>query len=81
MIYYLGGMLKSSFSWGLGQSTNNQAEILALLKSCQIAKEAGHKDLQMFGDSKILIKFLNIDNLFSNMSLTVTMHRLDFILL
>ena len=51
LLYYPGGMLGTSFSWGIGQSTNNQAEILALLKSYQLAKEAGHKDLQIVGDS------------------------------
>ena len=80
MFYYLGGMPKTSFSWGIGQSTNNQAETLALLKACQLAKEAGHKDLQIFGDSKILIKVLNTDKHFSNFSLNGTMHMIQFIL-
>ena len=40
--YYPGGMLETSFSWGIGQSTNNQAEILPLLKACQLVKEAEH---------------------------------------
>ena len=81
MIYYTEGMLEISFSWGLGQSTNNQAEILALLKSCQLAKEARHKDLQIFGDPEIQIKVLNTDKQFNNLSLNVTMQRLHFILL
>ena len=51
MLYYPGGMIETSFSWGIGKSTNNQAKILALLKSCQLAKEAGHKNLRIFGDS------------------------------
>ena len=50
MLYYPRGILETSFSWGLGQITNNQAEILPLLKTCQLAKEAGHKDLQIFAD-------------------------------
>ena len=81
MIYYPRGMLETSFSWGLGQSTNNQAEILALLKAFHIAKETRHKDLQIFGDSEILIKVLNSDKQFSNLSLNLIMQRLHFILL
>ena len=53
MIYYPRGMLETSLSWGLGQSTNNQEEILALLKEFQLAKEVEHKDLQIFDDSEI----------------------------
>ena len=53
MLYDPGGMSKTSFSWGIGQSTDNQVETLTLLKSRQLAKEAGHKHLQIFGDLKI----------------------------
>ena len=41
LIFYLGGNLETSFSWGVGQTTNNQAELYALLKTCQLAKTAG----------------------------------------
>ena len=78
--YYPGGMLETSFSWGIEQSTNNQAEIIALLKACQLAKEAVHKDLQIFRDSEILIKVLNTDKHFSNFSMNGTMQRIQFIL-
>ena len=50
-IYYPRGWLETRFSWGLGQITNNQAEIFSLLKACQLTKETGHNNLQMFGDS------------------------------
>ena len=50
-LYYRGWLLETSFSWGIGQSMNNQAKIVSLLKSCQLAKEARHKYLQIFGDS------------------------------
>ena len=81
MIYYPRGMLEASFSWGLGQSTKNQAKLLVLLKSCQLAKEARHKDLQIFGDSEILIIVLNSEKQFNNLSLNMTMQRLHFILI
>ena len=80
MLYYPGGIPETSFNWGIRQSKNNQVEILALLKSCQLAKEVGHKDVQIFGDSEILIKVLNTDKQFSNFSLNGTMQRIQFIL-
>ena len=81
LIFYPGGRLKTSFSWGLGQLSNNQAELYALLKSCQHAKEAGHNNLQIFRDSEIIIKVLNFASKFTNLSLIVTMQRLHFILI
>ena len=80
MLYYPGGMSETSFSWGIGQSTNNLAEILALLKACQLEKEARHKDLQIFDDSEILIKVLNTNKQFNNFSLNGTIQRIQFIL-
>ena len=58
-IYYLGGMLETSFSWGVGHVSNNQAELYALLKACQLAKAVGHNNIQIFGDSENIIKALN----------------------
>ena len=59
LIFYLGGKLETSFSWGIGKSANNQVELFALLKACQLAKEAGHNNLQIFVDSEIIIKIVN----------------------
>ena len=81
MIFYPGGKLQTNFSWGLGELSNNQVELYALLKSYQLAKEAGHNNLQIFGDSEIIIKFLNFATKFTNISLNVTMQRLHFILI
>jgi ribonuclease HI len=60
----------------LGQSTNNQAETLGLLKDCQLAQGNGEKDIQLFGDSEILIKILNTDDYFNNPVLNKTLQRL-----
>ena len=81
LIFYPGGMLETSFSWGVGHLTNNQAELYTLLKSCQLAKAAGHNNIQIFGDSEIIIKVLNSDTRFNNLGLNVTMQRLHFILI
>ena len=81
LIFFLGGLLQTSFSWGLGQLSNNQEELYALLKACQLTTEAGHTNLQIFGDSELIIKVLNFASKFSKPSLNVTMHRLHFILI
>ena len=51
------------------------------MKACQLAKEAGHNNLQIFGDSEIIIKILNSDLVFNNIFLNLTMQRLHFILM
>jgi ribonuclease HI len=51
MIYSSDGQRKDKLSCGLDRRTNNQAEILGLLKACQIARENGIKEIQVFGDS------------------------------
>jgi hypothetical protein len=81
VIYSPDGSSKDCFCWGLGQKSNNQADILGLLKACLIAREKGVKDLQVFGDSEIIIKKLNMEAQFSNASLNKTLVRLKRVLL
>ena len=81
LIFYPSGKLETSFSWGVGQTTNNQAKLFAFLKACQLAKEVGHNNLQIFGDSEIIIKILNFDSMFNSLSLNVTMQWLHYILI
>jgi len=81
VIYSPDGFSKDCFSWGLGQKSNNQAEILGLLKACLIARDKGVKDLQVFGDSEIIIKNLNLETLFSNASVNKILDRLKRVLL
>ena len=66
---------ETSFSWGLGIMSNNQAESYSLLKACQLAKEAGFMSIQVFGDSELLIKRLNSDGLFNNPALNLILQR------
>jgi ribonuclease HI len=80
VIYSSNGSRKDSFSWGLGQRTNNQAEILGLLKACQIVRKNGIKEIQVFGDSEILIKILNTNDYFSNPAINKTLLRLRQVL-
>ena len=76
VIYSADGKRAESFSWGVGQKTNNHVEMIGLLKSFQIACGKGIKDVQVFGDSKILIKTLNSDALFNETLLNKTLQRL-----
>ena len=55
LIFYPGKKVETSFSWGVGHLSNNQAELYALLKSFQLAKAVGHNTMQIFGDSEIII--------------------------
>eukprot|EP00253_Pinus_taeda_P033411 PITA_33411 len=80
VIYFADNLRKVHFSWGLGISTNNQAELLALTKACQIARDKGIKECQAFGDSEILISKINSDSQFSNAILNKSLNRLRIIL-
>ena len=62
--------------WGIGHKTNNHAEIRALLKAFLIAGEKGIKDIQVFGDAKILIKTLSSNALFNDPLLNKVLQRL-----
>ena len=70
----------SSFCWGLGIYSNNQAESYSLLMACQIAKNIGLKKIQIFGDSEVLIKLLNSASQFNKPSLDKTLQRIRNIL-
>ena len=81
VIYSQDGSRRDSFSWGLGQRTNNQEKILGLLKACQIARENRNREIQVFGDSKILIKILNTEDNLSIPALNKNLKRLRYMLL
>ena len=57
VIYFPNGK-KEDFSWGLGLKTNNQTEVLSLLKACQLARKENPSEILVFGDSELLIKSL-----------------------
>eukprot|EP00253_Pinus_taeda_P013625 PITA_13625 len=80
VIYFAEGLSSISFAWGLGEKTNNQAEILGLLKACHIAREKSAKDIQVFGDSEILIKKLIREEYFNNVGLNKILDRLKTVL-
>ena len=55
-------------------------ELLSLIKACQIAKERGHKELQVFEDSEILIKKIYLKGKFNDARLNKNLQRLRYIL-
>ena len=56
LVFSPDSLTNSSFSWGIGSLTNNQAECYSLFMASQIAMEKGYKSVQIFGDSEMLIK-------------------------
>ena len=55
-----GGNIEQSFSWGLGNITNNEAEWLALLQGLQILQAKNYRKVLIFGDSKhVISKLIN----------------------
>jgi len=80
VIYSPDDISRDTFYWGLGQKSNNQVEIYGLLKACLITREKGVKEFQAFGDSEILIKKLNVEDLFNNASLNKLLGRLKRII-
>ena len=76
MVYSPDSLTKSSYSWGIGSLTNNQAECYSLLMASQIALENGYKSVQIFGDSEMLIKAINFVDSFSNFALNTILKRI-----
>jgi ribonuclease HI len=81
VIHSSDGTTKDCFSWGIGLKSNNQAEMLGLTKACLLARGKGVKDLQVFGDSEVIIKNLNMKTRFSSASLNIILDRLKRVLL
>ena len=63
------GKIVLNYSWGLGQNTNNTAEILALWQGLAQARRFSIKNLAVIGDSRIIIQALNLKKAPKNMGL------------
>ena len=68
--------IETNFSWGLGTMSNNQSECYSLLMACQIANDKGYHVINIFGDSKLLIKVLNSDGHLNNSALNQILLRI-----
>lgn len=56
--------------WGLGEGTNNKAELLALYMLLLLAHEKGIQWLQVFKDSSVIINWINISQRCHNILLS-----------
>ena len=65
-----------SFCWGLGFCSNNQVEFYSLLMAFQISRQIGIKEIQILGDSEVLIKLLNSNLQFNKPSLDKILQRI-----
>ena len=59
------GLLETTFTWGLGEDTNNMVEALAIWQGLRIAKTHGSTKLTVLRDFRIIIQALN-ENLIPN---------------
>jgi ribonuclease HI len=57
-ILYLSSNHNISFKVGIGQETNNFCELMALKLVLKLAQEFGVTQLQIFGDSKLVIQWM-----------------------
>jgi ribonuclease HI len=58
IIFDLEGKEGNSFSWGLGRSTNNQVEALALFLGLRLIDARIHKRIIVIGNLELIIKIL-----------------------
>jgi ribonuclease HI len=57
-ILYLSSNHNIAFKAGIGQETNNYCELMALKLTLQLAQEYGVTQLQIFGDSLLVIQWI-----------------------
>ena len=66
----------ASYAWGLGSTTNNMAEALALWQGLKQAQEMNVHSLAVFGDSKIIIQALRTKKLPPNFFLSAIIKKI-----
>jgi len=64
------------YSWGMGTNTNNLAEALALWQGLLLAQAEGIRDLNVYGDSRIIIQAINNRSRSSNLQLNQILQRI-----
>jgi ribonuclease HI len=69
-----------SYSWGIDEDTNNIAEALALWQGLSQALARNITDLNVFGDSRIVIQALISKNLPSHMRLRQILKKIKLLL-
>ena len=69
-----------SYSWGIGEDTNNVAEALSLWKGISQALAKNITDLNVFGDSRVIIQALSSQILPSHMRLRQILKKIKLLL-
>jgi ribonuclease HI len=69
-----------SYSWGIDKDTNNIAEALALWQGLSQAQIMNITDLNVFGDSRIIIQALSSKNLTSHMRLRQILKKIKLLM-
>ena len=69
VLFDISGKIVLSFAWGLGQNTNNTAEILAIWQGLAQVRRLSITKLAVIGDSRIFIQALNQRRAPKNMGL------------
>lgn len=73
------GSITLSFSWGLGQDSNNRAEALALWQGLKLALSKNLKSLVLFGDSRIIVQAMNTKRSPSQVHLTHLFKKINLL--
>jgi ribonuclease HI len=67
---------RTSFTWGLDQSTNNQAKVLTLYMGLKLIISDECKEVMVIGDSKLIIKRVRKQTRHGQHYLTTTIKRI-----
>jgi ribonuclease HI len=77
VIYDLEGKQESTYAWGLGIATNNQAKAYALLQGLSIIISLGIRELVVLGDSRMVIKSLNRQEPLKDLRLASILYKIE----
>ena len=80
IIYQPTGKIHLSYAWGLGHATNNQAEILALWQGLIQARNLDIQKINIFGDSKLIIKAVHTKKIPSDIHLGQIFRKVSLLL-
>ena len=74
------GKIHLSYAWGLGHASNNQAEILVLWKGLIQARNLNIQKINIFGDSKLIIKAVHTKKIPSDIHLGQIFRKVSLLL-
>jgi ribonuclease HI len=66
-----------AFTWGLGETTNNQTKVLALLQGLMILKQRGINQISVIGDSTIIIHHMHYQTIPRDIQLRKLLNRVQ----